>query len=43
MTISMPPIPVDSVPVIDPQTGRMTKPWRDYLIALHAALKAATA
>lgn len=41
MTINLPPIPAASVPVVD-KDGHITKPWLTYLIALHAALKAAT-
>lgn len=42
MTITIPPRPTISVPLVD-SAGKITKPWHDYLIALEAALKAATA
>lgn len=41
MTITIPPRPALSVPVVD-SSGKMTKPWHDYFIALEAALKKAT-
>lgn len=41
MTITIPPRPPVSVPIVDKE-GRITKAWNDYFIALEAALRAAT-
>lgn len=43
MTITIPPRPRIDVPLSDPQTGKITKPWHDYLVKLEKALQAATA
>jgi hypothetical protein len=42
MTITIPARPPIDVPLADPQTGKITKPWHDYLVKLEAALRAAT-
>lgn len=41
MTITIPPRPPISIPFTD-DSGKITKPWHDWLLALEQALKAAT-
>jgi hypothetical protein len=40
MTITIPPRPPISVPLVD-ATGKINQPWHDYFVALEQALKAA--
>ena len=42
MTITIPPRPPISTPLVTAD-GKINKPWHDYMIALEAALRAATA
>lgn len=38
MAVALPPLPSASVPVVDPQTGRMTPDWYRFFVALLAYL-----
>lgn len=39
----LPPLPPAHIPVVDPQTGLMTRAWREYFVALQAILAEAIA
>lgn len=41
LDIKVPPIPPDSVPMVD-KDGKVTKPWREFFNAWAAAQKKAT-